>query len=88
MLRQQEEFLNVLCEPAFAEHFRVLGEDYKRMEIPAELDVRLHELYRKKSFYVEHSDGLDFKIERPEYAEEIARGLRLLKPLYALMMTE
>ena len=88
LLRQQEDFLKVLCKPAFAAHFRVLGEDYRRIEIPAELDARLHDLYRKKSFYVEHSDGLDFKIERPEYAEEIAQGLLLLKPLYKLMMTE
>ena len=88
ILRQQEEFIKALCEPSFAEHYRVLGEDYKRIDIPEQLDPRLHTLYRKKSFYVEHSDGLDLKIERPEYAQEIAQGLLLLKPLYELMMTE
>ena len=88
MLRQQEAFLKALCEPAFAEHYRVLGEDYKRIDIPAELDPRLHALYRKKSFYVEHSDGLELKIGRPEYAQQVAQGLLLLKPLYELMMTE
>ena len=74
--------------PEFAAHYRVLGEDYKRMDIPDGLDPRLHALYRKKSFYVEHSDGLDACIEQPEYAQRIARGLLLLGPLYHLMMTE
>ena len=68
--------------------YRVLGEDYKRIDIPEQLDPRLHTLYRKKSFYVEHSDGLELKIGRPEYAQRIAQGLLLLKPLYELMMTE
>lgn len=88
ILRQQEQFLQALCAPEFAAHYRVLGEDYKRMDIPDGLDPRLHALYRKKSFYVEHSDGLDACIEQPEYAQRIARGLLLLGPLYHLMMTE
>lgn len=88
ILRQQEAFLAVLTDPAFAGHYQVLGEDYKRIEIPEALDPRLHDLYRKKSFYVEHTDGLDFKIERPEYAQEIAQGMKLLKPLYDLLMKE
>jgi len=88
LLRQQEEFLAVLTDPEFAAHYRVCGEDYKRIEIPEKLDPRLHELYRKKSFYVEHTDGLDLKIEQPEYAQQIAYGFKLLKPLYTLLMTE
>lgn len=87
MLRQQEEFLAVLTEPAFAERFVIQGENYKRMEIPEQLDPRLHDWYCKKSFCVEHTDGLDLKIEKPEYAQEIAQGIKLLKPLYDLLMT-
>ena len=88
ILRQQEAFLEVLTEPGFAAHFTIGGEDYKRIEIPEKLDPRLHELYRKKSFYVEHTDGLDLKIEKPEYAQQIAYGFKLLKPLYTLLMTD
>ncbi len=88
MLRRQDDFLDVLTQPDFARHYRVLGEDYKRMEIPEKLHPALYELYRKKNFYVEHTDGVGPKIERPEYAQEIADGLRLLGPLYQLMMSE
>ena len=88
ILQHQDAFLRILKDPAFTVHYRVLGEDYKRMDFPEGLHPDLRGLYQKKGFYVEHSDGLDAKIERPEYAEEIARGFRLLAPLYQLLMKE
>ena len=88
LLRRQRELVQILTDPAFAAHYRILGEDYKRIEIPEELHPALHDLYRKKSFYVEHNDGLDPRISRPEYAQEIGAGMLLLKPLYQLLTNE
>ena len=62
LLRRQRELVQILTDPAFAAHYRILGEDYKRIEIPEELHPALRDLYRKKSFYVEHNDGLDPRI--------------------------
>lgn len=88
LLRRQRELVQILTDPAFAAHYRILGEDYKRIEIPEELHPALRDLYRKKSFYVEHNDGLDPRISRPEYAQEIGDGMLLLKPLYQLLTNE
>lgn len=85
LLRQQEDFLRVLGDDEFAQRFEVLGDDYKRMEIPENLDPRLHALYCKKGFFVQHMDEITAKIEQPEYAQEIASGLSALEPLYRLM---
>ena len=94
MNRQGWRFI-VVTDPAVQEkiyeankRFCILGEDYKRIEIPEELHPALHDPYRKKSFYVEHNDGLDPGISRPEYAQEIGEGLLLLKPLYQLLTNE
>ena len=34
LLRRQRELVQILTDPAFATHYRILGEDYKRIEIP------------------------------------------------------
>ena len=57
----------------------------RRMEPPVALPPYADALYRKKGVYFEHDDGLDGRVFSPRYAEEIAKGFRLLQPVYALL---
>ena len=85
ILRNPDEFEAALSDPELRERFQMLGEDYRRMEPPVALPPYADALYRKKGVYFEHDDGLDGRVFSPRYAEEIAEGFRLLRPVYALL---
>ncbi len=85
ILQRTDEFEGALSDPELRETFALGGEDYRRLEPPVPLPPGCDALYRKKSVYFEHDDGLKDNVFSPGYAEEIARGFRLLAPVYALL---
>ena len=86
ILARPGRVLTIVEAPAFQARFSLLGETYARQHQPPEgLEKGLHDLYRKKNVYAEHSlEDMD-KLFTPQIAEEIAADFRALQPFYELL---
>lgn len=82
----EPEHLEALLVPLNQE-FTLFTENYRRMAIPDSVPESLRRLYPTKGFYFEKSID-DFNLlKSPALADEIARGYRLLAPMYQYLKT-
>lgn len=83
-IRLEPERVLSAWEPVRGE-FALLADRYKRMAVPEETPEELRGWYTMKGFYFEKPIR-DFELlKSPALADEIAGGLRRLKPLFVLM---
>ncbi|MDP2892520.1 MAG: DUF2461 domain-containing protein [Bacillota bacterium] len=86
MLAYPKSFLDTIDKPELKSFFSLKGEDYKK-KLPDEekLPGQLKQLYRKRSFYYEHSQGIVEKALSPGIADDVEKGFLLLAPVYRLI---
>lgn len=73
-------------DPTVNEWFHMNGEDYKK-KVPGEDEApqELIKIYRKRSFYYDHSGGIDDTVKSTKVADEIEKGFATLEPIYKIL---
>nr|WP_122012478.1 DUF2461 domain-containing protein [Maliibacterium massiliense] len=76
-------FAQIVEDPAFAAHYTLHGNDYKRLphECAGAQGVLL-EWMKKKSFFVEHERPAEARLFTPQLLGDVLEGFRLATPLY------
>ena len=82
----EPEHLVELLAPVLQE-FTLCSDNYKRMPVPEDLPEILRQLYPTKGFYFEKPLDDFSLLKSPALAEEIARGYRVLAPVYHYLST-
>ena len=77
----EPERLESLLRPVLTE-FTLYSDCYRRMAVPEDVPELLRPLYPVKGFYFERELNDFSLLKSPALADEIARGFRVLAPLY------
>lgn len=82
----EPEKLVELMSPVLSE-FTLFTDNYRRMAVPTDLPEMLRQLYPTRGFYFEKPLNDFALLKSPALAEEIARGYRVLAPMYQYLQT-
>lgn len=85
MITEPEKVVELMT-PVLRE-FTLFTDNYRRMAVPEDLPEMLRQLYPTRGFYFERPLDDFALLKSPALAEEIARGYRMLAPMYRYLQT-